>query len=57
MNNLSEWEKRYLEDVDVCIRLLETLKKDYTSPVTYLGINTSKVTRVRRTVHDLLKRY
>ena len=57
MNNLSEWEKRYLEDVDVCIRLLETLKENYTSPVTSLGINTRKVSRVRITINDLLKKH
>ena len=57
MNELSEWEKSYLEDIDTCIRLLETLKKDYITPGYSTKINTSKVTRVRRTVHDLLKRY
>lgn len=57
MNNLSEREKRYLEDVDVCIRLLETLKENYTSPVIYSGINTSKVSRVRITINDLLKKH
>lgn len=58
MNNLSEWEKRYLEDVDVCIRLLETLKEDYHTPGCWTEkTNTSKVTRVRLTIHDLLKKY
>lgn len=58
MNNLTEREKRFLEDVDVYIRLLETLKEDYHRPSWYLtSINSSKVTRVRRMIHDLLKRY
>jgi hypothetical protein len=58
MNNLIEREKRYLEDVDVCIRLLETLKEDYHTPSWHLtNINSNKVTRVRRMIHDLLKRY
>lgn len=52
-----EYEERYLEDVDICIRLLETLKEDYFTPGTGSMINTSKITRVRIMVHDLLKKY
>lgn len=64
MNNLSEWEKeeklkqkRCLEDIDICIRLLETLKEDYIAPGYSTKINASKVTRTRLMIHDLLKNY
>ena len=57
MNNLSEREKRYIDDVDICIRLLETLKEDYIAPGCYDMINVSKVTRVRIMIHDLLKKH
>ena len=50
-------QKRYLEDIDTSIKLLETLKSDYISPGTYGKINTSKVSRVRLVIHDLLKKY
>ena len=58
MKAISEKEKRYLEDIDTCIRLLETLKEDYITPGHYYDkINTSKVTRVRLMIHDLLKNH
>lgn len=52
-----ERRERYLEDVDVCIRLLETLKEDYFTPGAHSMINTSKITRVRIMIHDLLKNH
>ena len=52
------WKKRrYLDDIDTSIKLLETLKTDYITPGTYGKINTSKVSRIRLTIHDLLKKY
>lgn len=57
MKNLSEYEKRYLEDVDTCIRILDTLRENYVTPGYATRINTSKVSRVRITVNDLLKKY
>lgn len=56
MKTFSEKEKRYLEDVEACIRLLETLKKDYIAPGT-MDVNSSKTTRVRLVIQDLLKKY
>lgn len=50
-------EERFLKDVDICIRLLETLKEDCITPGCYDMINTSKATRVRLTIHELLKKY
>lgn len=50
-------EENYLRDIDTSIKLLETLKTDYISPGTYKKINTSKITRIRLTIHDLLKKY
>lgn len=48
---------KYLDDVDTSIKLLETLKTDYITPGTYGKINTSKISRIRLTIHDLLKKY
>ena len=55
MSNLSEWEKRYLEDIDICIRLLENQKVDYISPGCLAKLNESKINRTRITINELLK--
>lgn len=49
--------KKYTEDINICIRLLETLKKDYITPGTANKINSEKVKRVRLVIHDILKKY
>lgn len=48
---------KYLDDVDTSIKLLVTLKTDYITPGTYGKINTSKVSRIRLTINDLLKKH
>ena len=51
-------EERFLKDVDVCIRLLEVLKGNYYRPgYGSTVLNSSKISRVRQTIHDLLKKY
>ena len=50
-------KRRYLDDIDTSIKLLETLKTDYITPGTYGKINTSKVSRIRLTINDLLKKH
>lgn len=50
-------EKQYLEDIDASIKLLETLKEGYITPGSHRKINTSKVTRIRLTIKDLLIKY
>lgn len=50
-------EKQYLEDIDTSIKLLETLKEGYITPGSLRKINTSKVTRIRLIIKDLLKKY
>lgn len=50
-------KREYIEDINLCIRLLETLKNDYITPGTSSAINSDKVKRIRLTIHDILKRY
>ena len=53
-------EKRkedYLRDIEISINLLQTLKVDYITPGTFGNINTRKITRIRLTINDLLKRH
>ena len=50
-------KQKYIEEIDTCIKLLETLKYDFVSPGTSTRINTAKVTRIRLTIHDILKKY
>ena len=60
MNYNDTVEKRkedYLRDIETSINLLQTLKVDYITPGTFDNINTSKVTRIRLTINDLLKRH
>ncbi len=53
----SEKNKEYIEDINICIRLLETLQKDYITPGTLSVINSAKVKRIRLTIHDILRKY
>lgn len=50
-----EEELNYLNSIDTCIALLNTLKTNYITPGTSTLINTSKVSRIRLTIHDILK--
>jgi len=50
---LKQRKQEYLNDVESCIRILETLKQ-FDSP---LHINSAKVTRARLMIHDILKKY
>lgn len=49
-------KQEYLNDVESCIRILETLKQ-FDSKYNPLHINSAKVTRARLMVHDILKKY
>ena len=57
MNIDEMWINQYLEDIDTSIKLLETLKSEYTTPGCPMSINSAKVQRVRLVIHDLLKKY
>ncbi len=50
-------KQKYIEDINTCIRLLETLKHDFVTPGTNHKINSAKVTRIRLTVNNILKKY
>jgi len=52
---LYEKNQKYLDDIDVCIRLLENLKVDYTLPGYLVRLNASKINRTRITINELLK--
>ena len=56
-NEKRQNQLNYLNDIDISIRLLETLKTNYISPGTHNKINKNKITRVRLIISDLLKKY
>lgn len=49
-------KEEFLSDVDICIRILNTLKQ-FDSKYHPNHINSAKVTRARLMIHDILKKY
>lgn len=51
-----EQKEQFINDVNSCIRVLETLKQ-FDSMYNPNHINSAKVTRARLVIHDILKKY
>ena len=55
--NASIAEKEYFDDINMALKLLESLKVNHISPNTRDKINAAKVKRIRLIVNEILKKY
>lgn len=50
-------QESYLDDINTCITLLENMKKNYITPGSRHKVNSSRVKRIRVTIHEILNKW